>query len=410
MNVELPQWYPDLASFPIQLKRRSEPEPRNPELLADLQRHFDMWGFASEAELSGADRVHVPLLFLGNFEIYDAEYSVWELPGKGLVHAGDYLILRASWPDHHHFSAYSNYRTIDREKILTPEQFVYWDYHRYLERERVLDVYRSRIEQHPKRSGLYFQLGLITIQFWTESRPDVLNQGPRSWPGSLREAERPLREAVKLAPRNARYSALLGFLLHLLLEPGEAAGFYRRAAEREPSKPLYWMSLAAALSDCGEEKKAEEAYRQGRKLLRARGTSPSYHDFFSEWETYLDRAAERIRRKVEKIELVSERELAEQDRASIQISPKAVPDSLADLIPMAKKWGVGDDSSRGFFTNRAKAAEKRQLENALKGRWAKIEEWLDSFDEGEMTVEAAAFMYMMEAACEMGLTESCRGS
>ena len=83
--------------------------------------------------------------------------------------------------------------------------------------------------------------------------------------------------------------------------------------------------------------------------------------------------------------------------------PYIVPENLRDLLPHAEKWGIGDDIIREDLQEKALDVEKKELENALKGRWNEITAWLDSFGNDLMPVEAAMFMYMQLGCDEMGL-------
>jgi len=81
-----------------------------------------------------------------------------------------------------------------------------------------------------------------------------------------------------------------------------------------------------------------------------------------------------------------------------------VPEQLRDLLPLAAKWGIGDDIIRDDFEQKASEDEKQELKNSLSGRTAEVTQWLDSFEAGKpMPKEAACFMYMLEALAEMGL-------
>jgi hypothetical protein len=81
-----------------------------------------------------------------------------------------------------------------------------------------------------------------------------------------------------------------------------------------------------------------------------------------------------------------------------------VPEDLRDLVPLAEKWGIGDDVDRGEFQSKASRSDKEALKAALAGRNKRITQWLDSFSESKpMPDEAAAFMYMQLGLDEMGL-------
>ncbi len=78
-----------------------------------------------------------------------------------------------------------------------------------------------------------------------------------------------------------------------------------------------------------------------------------------------------------------------------------VPADLRDLVPFAQRWGIGDDVGRSERIQNATAAERSELRAAFGPRQARITAWLDSFGQGVMPEEAAAFMYTQLAIEEM---------
>ena len=95
-----------------------------------------------------------------------------------------------------------------------------------------------------------------------------------------------------------------------------------------------------------------------------------------------------------------------ENKPQIILNKKEVPIDLQDLISMAEKWGIGDDIIRSDFEDKASEFEKNELRQKLDGRHIRLDEWLDSFNDGkEMPESAAAFMYMTLAFEEMGLYE-----
>ena len=91
------------------------------------------------------------------------------------------------------------------------------------------------------------------------------------------------------------------------------------------------------------------------------------------------------------------------DRPVIELDPSKVPEDLRDLIPVAERWGIGDDVLRSALEEQASEEEKEQFREALRGRTARITEWLDSFGDEMLSEEAGTFMYMLEALDESGL-------
>ena len=78
-----------------------------------------------------------------------------------------------------------------------------------------------------------------------------------------------------------------------------------------------------------------------------------------------------------------------------------MPADLRDLVSFAQRWGVGDDVARSEQIQKATAAERSELRAAFGPRQGRITAWLDSFGQGAMPAEAAAFMYTQLAIEEM---------
>lgn len=87
--------------------------------------------------------------------------------------------------------------------------------------------------------------------------------------------------------------------------------------------------------------------------------------------------------------------------ASQTLNVNNVPEDLRHLVPLAERWGIGDDVDRNAAVDRATPAERAELERAIAPADARITAWLDSFRQQPMTDEAAAFMYMQLALEEM---------
>ena len=84
------------------------------------------------------------------------------------------------------------------------------------------------------------------------------------------------------------------------------------------------------------------------------------------------------------------------------VNPEKVPENLRSLIPMATKWGIGDDGIRDEREKKATKKEKAELKQAINGKEKLIDDWLNSFTKGKMSDEAGIFMYMTLAMEEMG--------
>jgi hypothetical protein len=83
------------------------------------------------------------------------------------------------------------------------------------------------------------------------------------------------------------------------------------------------------------------------------------------------------------------------------LDPAKVPADLRDLVPLAQRWGIGDDVIRAERVKQATDAERAQLRSAFGPKQTRVTAWLNSFGQGPMPEEAAAFMYTQLAIEEM---------
>jgi hypothetical protein len=90
---------------------------------------------------------------------------------------------------------------------------------------------------------------------------------------------------------------------------------------------------------------------------------------------------------------------------AMKLNPEQVPSDLRHLVPLAERWGIGDDADRNTKVDQATPAEREELRAAVQPVHDRITAWLDSFGQGVMTDEAAAFMYMQLALEEMSAGE-----
>jgi hypothetical protein len=216
---------------------------------------------------------------------------------------------------------------------------------------------------------------------------------------------------IERAPGRPRYLALAAFLHERLAQFQHAARRYGEAAAADAKSELYAVLHADALLFAGDEAGATRAATEAERRLRAR-RSP--YEFGRHRKSLLDRFKESLyeeawalRKKVEGLKDAwnSDTAQAEANRRAIKIDRKKVPRDFHDLIPLARKWGVGDDGSRGYFTDHASAKDKAALKKALPlKRRGEIQDWLDSLGPRGITGdEAGAFMYLLEALDELGI-------
>lgn len=84
-----------------------------------------------------------------------------------------------------------------------------------------------------------------------------------------------------------------------------------------------------------------------------------------------------------------------------QLIAEEVPESLRDLIPLARKYGIGDEAKREEITRAASPAELAELEEQVIPRAQEIADWLDTFPESGLSATAAFFEYLGSACDEV---------
>ena len=91
-----------------------------------------------------------------------------------------------------------------------------------------------------------------------------------------------------------------------------------------------------------------------------------------------------------------------ENRPIAKLDPAHVPAHLRHIVPLAEKWGIGDDIIRNDVIDKSSSVERRELHDALYEPFEDITVWLNSFAERSLSPEAEAFMYMQSALDEMG--------
>lgn len=76
---------------------------------------------------------------------------------------------------------------------------------------------------------------------------------------------------------------------------------------------------------------------------------------------------------------------------------------LRDLIPLARKFGIGCDAERGDIMKAASLEELSDLESRVMPRQQEIADWLDRYPETEISDTAAYFLYLGSACDEVPL-------
>lgn len=78
-----------------------------------------------------------------------------------------------------------------------------------------------------------------------------------------------------------------------------------------------------------------------------------------------------------------------------------VPESLRDLIPLARKFGIGCDAERDVIMKAASLEELSDLKSRVMPRQQEITDWLETYPETEISDTAAFFLYLGSACDEV---------
>jgi hypothetical protein len=174
---------------------------------------------------------------------------------------------------------------------------------------------------------------------------------------------------------------------------------------------LAWDAVCLTISGGGEDGRAqaEALERQARSALRRKGKSSH------RWQTSgLERFDDKIRQHALKARLdfegesfsrylSTEAEFFERERLdALQGFDEAkVPADLRDLIPVAQRFGIGDDVHRGQVIRKTRVTERKAVAAAVGSRAQRVQGWLDSLGEPPYGTEAACFFWFLEALEEM---------
>ena len=100
---------------------------------------------------------------------------------------------------------------------------------------------------------------------------------------------------------------------------------------------------------------------------------------------------------------ITEEEELNEYRNQMKLQKDNIPEGLRHLLPLVRTWGIVDDAIRSSLVKSATEDDRRSLVTSVNDKTVTIDEWLDTFPEGEMTEEAEAFMYLLETVEELSL-------
>jgi hypothetical protein len=90
-----------------------------------------------------------------------------------------------------------------------------------------------------------------------------------------------------------------------------------------------------------------------------------------------------------------------RDEATASLDEQLVPESFRSLLPLARRYGVGDDPCRGLFISKTPKPERKRHLALAEPHLDDIQRWTDSFEAGSMPPEATVFFWLLEALEEM---------
>ena len=281
-------------------------------------------------------------------------------------------------------------RTADEASMLAAEDGIL-----HAERERILTTYRQPCSDHSKRWRSYFELAIVSAGCEVDMPP---------LPGSRHESIEAAREAARRTTTQAKVHAVLGWLLEREAHFSEAADAYGRAAKLAKRNVLFAWAWADSLAFAGRTDEAKVAFDVAHQRDRA-SRGPTFnpgrhrHSIVDRLDTWIIDQSFAVRRKREDLQPADGSGV--EQSAMLAVDPAQVPAQFRDLIPNVEIWAIGDDAAQTELVERATPAQKKAIANALEGRRRELNDWLDTFDENNLTSEAAAFMTFLLACEEM---------
>jgi tetratricopeptide (TPR) repeat protein len=232
--------------------------------------------------------------------------------------------------------------------------------------------------------------------------------------------QRALRVALKAAemgPSSPLAQGLAGWLLWANGQTQRAIFHLRQAVELQPKEIAYAAALLTSLAMTrGEAElrrclhKAAHIHRVNltkvRKQLRARRMRTDVRTVLANafptiyWlRSLLTDEAERVENRVHRGK-PHRQVVADLRRARREpVERSSVPGTFRPLLPLARRWGIGDDALRAFALSRITRSEREKLRRMLPARVRRaVHDWLGTFQAGvEMPPGAARFLYLLEA-------------
>lgn len=236
--------------------------------------------------------------------------------------------------------------------------------------------------------------------------------------------KRALREALKavaMEPSSHLAQGLAGWLFWASGQTQRAIPHLRRAVKLKSSSIAYAAALLTSLAMTRREAELRRCLREAahahsvdlakvRRQLRARRMPTDVRTVLANafptiyWlRSLLTDEAEHVEDGVHRGRPLAQM-VADLRRARREaIDRNNVPDAFRPILPLARRWGIGDDSLRAFAVSKLTPAERETFRRELPPRVRKaIHGWLGTLKAGvEMPSGAGRFLYLLEAFDEI---------
>jgi hypothetical protein len=272
---------------------------------------------------------------------------------------------------------------------------------------------QRRLAADPDDADARYQLAVLLLdenaRLYEAYEPELLAQ--------VREQ---LHKAIQCRPTHAPAHAALGFTYAVTDDGAEQAlECFREARRLDPQHKIYEVYFLTLLDQTGREAEAlaeieaassrhdVDFHALRHALIAAEMPADAMtlllngfihaRNFF---RSALGDEAEAIRNRLERgrarrLSAAELKQCTEQQRQlEKSFDPSRVPESIRALAAWASRYGVGDDYCRPLLLKRLSTKQRAKLIREVEENADAIHAWLDSFGQGQMTTEAAAFMYL----------------
>lgn len=280
-----------------------------------------------------------------------------------------------------------------------------------------LSQFQEAADSAPDRAVAQYELGILLLNRYLRTS----NKASRV------KAIQSLRKTIAPSPRHVRAHAALGRLLvdndksmaeataewgkaHISLNPrnriyevyfitlmcltGRTEDTIRLIASAAQRRGVDVVSVRRGLLSAGLDADPETVVRNA--FIRTRHFLDSW--VWDEKERILNSHSATRRSQLRQDESTVCRQF--RDTLNKSFRTNNIPSQSATLIPLALRYGIGDDCCQEYFICRMSAQDRGALRKAANTFGTKIHECLDSFGNGEMHIEATTFIYLMLSAEE----------